>query len=303
MEDLFSSPTPKPYVDPMTSQSLDDLENDEHRGAFSSRRDADPHESIDWQPHTATPIVPSASYDNFSAPKQNGVATVVNEESESRRSTPRTHRSHRESPRSGRGTPMSHTDTPTAPFRSISSPHPSNRSVPSGRQTPERDMSNHDSPRSDRDSSQSEKERSRPSDAVSSRSIKSKSTHDNNVEIPIEPMNDVESTRSIPVSASAILEHKEGILLDCEPHVIDYIAKMNGRELGQIERDYDVKLRVHRSAIEVISVDDTDLTAELARDKLSEFCKATAQEIVTEIIELPPGEKEAEIVQGVLAQV
>ena len=97
--------------------------------------------------------------------------------------------------------------------------------------------------------------------------------------------------------------NKDGILLECEPYVLQYITNFYGKHLGEIERDYDVKLRVHSSVIEVVSVDDTDLTAELARDKLSQFVKKTAQEVVTEEIALPKGDREKELMQGTIQQV
>ena len=111
-------------------------------------------------------------------------------------------------------------------------------------------------------------------------------------------------TRSAPpLDGTSPRSDRNAILLECEKYVIQYLTNIQAADLAQIERDYDVKLRVHGAIIEVVPVDDTDLTAELARDKLSQLCKRTAQEIVTESIALPPGETEAQLMHGTLQQV
>ena len=122
---------------------------------------------------------------------------------------------------------------------------------------------------------------------------------------PVETRYEAEVTQSAPPldGTSPTLSDRNGILLECEPYVTQYLTNIQGADLAQIERDYDVRLRVHGVIIEVISVDDTDLTAELARDKLSQLCKRTAQEIVTESLALPPGEREAQLMHGTLQQV
>ena len=130
---------------------------------------------------------------------------------------------------------------------------------------------------------------------------------------PIQPRNELDVARSAPPldgtsprsdrNGSSPRSDRNGILLECEPYVVQYLRIIQNADLAQIERDYDVKLRVHGAIIEVVSVDDTDLTAELARDKLSQLCKRNAQEIVTESIALPPGEREAQLMHGTLQQV
>ncbi len=53
----------------------------------------------------------------------------------------------------------------------------------------------------------------------------------------------------------------------------------------------------------MVSVDNTDLTAELARDKLSQMCKSLAPEVVVHSIPFPTLERDVKLMEGTLSQV
>ncbi len=307
---MFSAPAPKPPADVAVSQSL---EENEYRSAFSSaRKAADSNDSIDWEQHNGTPA----------REEQNG-EVLAEQRVDSARSSPRSSRSQRENAAS--------------PHERFGSPHPSHKSTTSQHDSPAHSRrSSYHSTKSNHDESETlllQKNILKPV----ARSLILDHTHENGQDTVNEPISksldmtpsqfrtvspliSARSTlngQSDAVLAARVVEQSsmpqhgagsrrgsnEGILLECEPHVIKYMTIVCSKDLGQVERDYDVKLKAHESVMEITSVDDTDLTAELARDKLNEFCKRTAEEVVTETIELPSNEGDTEWPQGILNQV